>query len=69
VKSVCTDAEVSVNSKEENSSDFYPNYVQEFVLGIRMVLRNSDTHLLRKRTTGLQLASMSLEENLFNTFI
>jgi hypothetical protein len=30
-KSVCT-VELTVNSKEENSQDFCPNYVQEFGL-------------------------------------
>jgi|LakMenE18May11ns_1017448.scaffolds.fasta_scaffold9387466_1 hypothetical protein len=36
IKSV-TRGDCAVNSKEENSSDFYPNYVQEFSLGLGQV--------------------------------
>jgi hypothetical protein len=37
--------EVAVNSKEENSQDFFPNYVQEF--GLRKDSEKDLPHLLR----------------------
>jgi hypothetical protein len=36
--------EVTVNSKEENSYDFCPNYVQEFVLRLYLYSRNDLHH-------------------------